>query len=242
MLCTALIGGEQQREEAAHENQKNRGQIADAEPENGDRNPGQRRNRPKDLHERIERHLRPAVPANAQPKRNREYRAPAQIPRSRGRAKRQHTSAAARAGVVRRCQLATLHGPGRRLPGWRVTASCQAASRRKINATGRSRTDRFNVDSPTALKDKQSQEPRDTSSRLGFRFFTVFCGGDANAAIPAVQPGLAAYRTKMYRASNFRLTASIYYGEMLLRAFRPDLGLTGKQHYRVSCTATRGRS
>ena len=45
---------QQQREEAAEKDEEDGGKVADAEPENGNRNPRQRRDGPKELNERIE--------------------------------------------------------------------------------------------------------------------------------------------------------------------------------------------
>ena len=62
--------GEHQWEEAADEDKKDRGEVSHSEPENRDRNPRQRRNGPQDLENGIQRHLRPAVPADRETQRN----------------------------------------------------------------------------------------------------------------------------------------------------------------------------
>ena len=73
-------GGEQQREEAAEKDQKDGGEVADAEPQDGDRNPGQRRDGAKDLNQGIERHFCAAIPADHEPQGNRQNSGQSEAP------------------------------------------------------------------------------------------------------------------------------------------------------------------
>ena len=72
---------QEQGKETAHEDKKNSGKIAYAEPENGERDPGQRRDRAKDLNQGVKRHFAPPVPANGEPKRNGKQSSQGKTPR-----------------------------------------------------------------------------------------------------------------------------------------------------------------
>ena len=87
---------DRERQERGQEDQEDGRQVADAEPEDGDRNPGQRRDRPQDLDQRIERQLRAAVPADATGPAGSPAPPPRRSPTSRGTARPRRTSAAVR--------------------------------------------------------------------------------------------------------------------------------------------------
>ena len=61
---------QEQGKETAHEDKKNSGEIAYSEPENGERDPGQRRDGAKDLHQGVKGHFASPVPAKGETERN----------------------------------------------------------------------------------------------------------------------------------------------------------------------------
>ena len=67
------------REHRGDEDQEDRRGVADAEPEDGDRNPGDRRDRPQDLEQRVQRDEGAVHPAHPQAERN--ARAPPRAPK-----------------------------------------------------------------------------------------------------------------------------------------------------------------
>ena len=95
--------------------------VADAEPQDGDRNPGDRRDRPQDLEQRIQRDERAVHPAHPQPERDRERHRDAE---ARAHAHQRRADVFPQRAVARQLQRA-----GRPPPrAWEISRSCVATT------------------------------------------------------------------------------------------------------------------